>query len=360
MTADRTERCRGRSCGFTLVELLVVITIIGILVSLLLPAVQAAREAGRRTQCANNLKQIGLALLTRESGFGSLPPGVMARQRFSYNYDLTSTGTGGFEWVYFLDIVMPYLEENNYYKLVGGAQFNLQNPWYEPSVWPTAASGHSIPTLLCPSDFTTGSLKTMSSLTAFPLTMPASNYLGIFSGLNDWDNYKLTGNGDPATDGSPPDTPKLYQHAAFGYYSGVRIADIQDGTSNTMAVAEYLTGIDGSDMRGFFNTNRAGSQFLYTTLGPNSYAPDNLLSWNEGFCPTDMTHNRPDLSLPCTPGPTDSNYASPRSRHSGGVNAVFCDGSVHFIKNEVNETLWQNLGWIADEVMGGPKGTGTY
>jgi prepilin-type processing-associated H-X9-DG protein len=110
--------------------------------------------------------------------------------------------------------------------------------------------------------------------------------------------------------------------------------------------------MDQTDMRGFFNTNRAGCQFLYATLGPNSYAPDNMLSWNEGFCPTDMARNLPQQGLPCTPGPTDSNYASPRSRHSGGVNVVYCDGSVHFIPNEINEPVWQNLAWIADQVMG--------
>ena len=169
-------------------------------------------------------------------------------------------------------------------------------------------------------------------------TLPASNYLGLFCGLNDGENYNQT-------------NPKAA--AVFRFNQRVTIAEIKDGTSNTMAVAEYLTGLDTNDVRGFFYTNRAGCQFLYVTLGPNSRAPDNLLSWHPGFCPTDNSHNRPDQNLPCTPGDTDQNYASPRSRHPGGVNVVFCDGSVHFMSDSIATPTWQTLGWIADGAIPG-------
>ena len=106
--------------------------------------------------------------------------------------------------------------------------------------------------------------------------------------------------------------------------------------------------MDIKDTRGEFYTNRAGCQFLYVTLGPNSRAPDNLLSWHPGFCPPDGSRNRPKQNLPCTPGDTDVNYASPRSRHPGGVNVLFGDGSVHFIQDAVDSTTWQGLGWMAD------------
>ena len=101
-------------------------------------------------------------------------------------------------------------------------------------------------------------------------------------------------------------------------------------------------------MRGGFVTNRAGCQFLYVTLTPNSPMPDNLLIWHTAFCPPDGRHNRPEMNLPCTPGYTDANYASPRSRHPGGVNVLFCDGSVRFVQNEIDLQTWRSLGWIAD------------
>src|SRR5664280_1708397 len=99
--------------AFTLVELLVVITIIGILIALLLPAVQAAREAARAVQCGNNLKQIGIALNSFESSQGTFPPGIMSKSRFSYGYDPTSGA--GYEWPYFLDLLLPYLDQQPYY-----------------------------------------------------------------------------------------------------------------------------------------------------------------------------------------------------------------------------------------------------
>jgi prepilin-type processing-associated H-X9-DG protein len=167
--------------------------------------------------------------------------------------------------------------------------------------------------------------------------------------LNDYGNYKLTGNGDPAGDGGPtPSAPSPNTRAVFGYYNGTRMADVRDGTSSTIALAEYLTGIDSNDFRGGFWTNRAGCQFLYVTQGPNSGAPDNLLTWNESFCPPDNRYNKPALNLPCVGGNTDGNFASPRSRHAGGVNVVLCDGSVHFIADDIDLTTWQHLGWMND------------
>jgi prepilin-type N-terminal cleavage/methylation domain-containing protein/prepilin-type processing-associated H-X9-DG protein len=315
------------SAGFTLVELLVVITIIGILIALLLPAVQAAREAARIAHCQNNLKQIGLAMQNFESVNGKFPPGTMAKVRFSYTYDLKLTG--GYEWPYFLHYLLPQLEQEPYFKAVHGSRFDLPNPWLAAPDWPPTLNRVATAALLCPSDPLGGKLYAMRSYyvpNGPYLELPKSNYLGIFSGMND---------GDPYIDNNEA------RRAVFRPYKGTRVADIKDGTSHTMAVAEYLKGIDEYDLRGVYYTNRAGCQFLFVTLGPNSHAPDNLL---DGFCTPDR--NVPGANLPCVGGAT--NYASPRSCHPGGVNVAFCDASVHFIQDDIDTLAWRSLGWIAD------------
>ncbi len=336
----------------------------GILMALLLPAIQNVRESARRSQCSNNLKQLGVAMGNRETSEHKFPPGVMAKTRFSYNYDLGGApGTCqfcGWEWPYLLDYLLQYMDETPFARSLNAEQFNIPNPWYIPSSWPAAGMNVNLPEATCPSDTPDGAVKNIGAFTGYPngFMMPASNYLGIFGGLNDYQNYYLTGlTGLPnitpnsfvnSDDSGPFPLPTQNQRAVFGFYSGTRPADIRDGLSNTMAIAEYLNGIDYNDARGSFWTNRAGCQFLYVTQGPNSPSPDCLLGWSPGFCPTDNSHNRPDLGLPCYGAATDYNFASPRSRHTAGVNVLFCDGSVHFITDGINFPLWQNLGWIND------------
>ena len=297
--------------GFTLVELLVVITIIGILIALLLPAVQAAREAARKVQCSNNLKQIGVAMHSFESQNGTFPPG----------------GNTKYHWPYFLHFLLPFMEQSGYYEALHGPNFDMYASWVSPSTWPQITNGLVLPMLLCPSDGMGDSLKD-----AGPFKLTKSNYLGFFSGLSQSQAYHNT---DTAV------------QAVFRYDKGTPIAEIKDGTSNTMAAAEYLKGTDTQDVRGTIWTIRAGCQCLFVTLGPNSTAPDVAINADE-FCPPSGTHNQPEANLPCTQGPDDSTYASPRSRHPGGVSAVFCDGSVRFIQDGIDITTWHNLGWIND------------
>jgi prepilin-type N-terminal cleavage/methylation domain-containing protein/prepilin-type processing-associated H-X9-DG protein len=356
LTARLRERCLSRSegrhsGGFTLVELLVVIAIIGVLVALLLPAVQAAREAARRSKCENNLKQIGLGLATHESNFGRLPPGVAAFGRWSYTPNLPQLKN--YEFVYFLHIILPQLEQKSYHDTIGGPQFVTQgNPWESPQPAAfTAVTNVPLSVLLCPSDGqTTGMARANATL-----RLPKTNYLGFFSGLT---TGEATVNESGAQVGvQTPVVPLPRERAAvFGYGIGTRLALITDGTSQTMAVAEYLRGLDEDDARGNFWTNQAGCQFLHATTGPNSSAPDNLVSWHPGFCPPGSPHNRPEMNLPCTPGPGmgQQDYAASRSRHPGGVLTVFVDGHVKFMASSVNSTTvapfgtWQRLTWIDD------------
>jgi prepilin-type N-terminal cleavage/methylation domain-containing protein/prepilin-type processing-associated H-X9-DG protein len=318
----RSKAADRRTAGFTLVELLVVITIIGILIALLLPAVQSAREAARRAQCTSNLHQIGVALHGFAAHNNRFPPGINAKYRFCYDYSL-----GGYEWVYLLHLLMPFMEQETYYTAAHGPQFDINNPWYAPDQW-TAVPQMPFTAFLCPSDGFGENMVYWGP--TYPVQVAKSNYLGIFSGLND---------GDAVNDNNSS------RRAAFGYHRGRALEDIEDGTSHTMAVAEYLRGVAANDNRGDFWTNRAGCQTLFVTLGPNSTAPDNICYQ---FCPDGGSPSDSTLNLPCVPGGDDVNYASPRSRHPGGVNAAFCDGSVRFLQDEIDAATWQSLGWIAD------------
>jgi prepilin-type N-terminal cleavage/methylation domain-containing protein len=307
---------KARKRGFTLIELLVVIAIIAVLIALLLPAVQQARESARRTQCKNNLKQLGLALHNYHDISRTFPPGTISR---------TGGRFGGPEWPYFIHFLFPQFDQTATYNLYA-ADWGRIPPWSDPtsSVW-TANFQIGIPALQCPSDGLGGAVKTAGC----PMKLPTSNYLGFFSGLND---------GQTAADAGTTRT-------AFAINRGAQMRDFFDGTSNTMVMAEYLTGTK-DDWRGWLMTNRAGSQFMHATNGPNSTIGDNLLAYPYA-CTAAL--NLPLMNLPCTADANDvNNFATSRSRHIGGVHALLADGSVRFISNNINLPTYQSLCWIAD------------
>ena len=296
-----------RRSAFTLIELLVVIAIIAVLIALLLPAVQQAREAARRSQCKNNMKQLGLALHNYHDTFGRLPPGSIQPV----------------EWPYLLHFILPNIDQAPLYNLFA-ANWSRPAPWLDATQWP-ATLRVGIPALLCPSDGQSGLVKHADGT----VDLANSNYLGFFTGLND---------GDTNANVSATRT-------AFGVNRGAAIRDITDGTSNTMLMGEYLTGTP-IDWRGWPYTGRAASQFLHATNPPNSTAGDNILAYPAG-CTAAL--NLPLQNLPCIPdGVTANNFATSRSRHVGGAHVLMGDGAIRFVSANMSTATYRNLAWMAD------------
>ena len=378
-----SQNSPARRRGFTLVEMLVVIAIIATLVALLMPAVQGAREAARNTQCQNNLRQLGVALNHYASTAESFPPGISASSwnaRTDVAWDDPSNSKSQFyEWLCFLHLVLPQLDEANYYNALRGPLFRLQPPRLEPDGY-AAVNGKPIPSLLCPSDgqvgplWTTPSENGVSDYQCGGIQLAKSNYLGLFSGTNIADGLRrLDGVTSPIRGGRlHPLPPRSVsdRRAVFGFGTGTRQQTIRDGAANTIAVTEHLRGVSDRDGRGAFWYNDAGMQMLHAGLGPNASAADirrvntllssSALASDWGCARADSPNNSRNLNLPCTPGSvsgadaTIDDTAAARSRHRGGVNVVYCDGHVQFIDDTIDSNpvfpygTWQRLAWIDD------------
>ena len=324
------ERDSGRPgpgrWAFTLVELLVVIAIIGILIALLLPAVQAAREAARRMQCSNNLKQLGLAILNYENAHQVLPPsGIVAD---SPNRFECRSGTM-FSWIV---LILPQMEQGALH-----GQFDFRRSVIDQPGDPQAVH---VETLLCPSDSAARRFFVDATLTGGK-RLAKGNYAAFVSPFH--------------TDLQP-----RYPGALVG--TGQTIADIRDGTSNTIMLSEVRARQHQQDQRGAWALPWTGSTLLAFDMHQAKDASGNYLpgtyvanpgsvGWtqppNNQGPNMDMLYACPDEAdsqlqgMPCATWTESGGWnflsAAPRSNHPGGVHVAFVDGHVGFLLDGVDE-----------------------
>jgi len=341
------DEARRTSGGFTLVELLVVIAIIGVLVALLLPAVQAARESARRTQCTNNLKQLALACLNHESAMQSLPPGVPNCQTSGDFTKVTSaTGANCMGPVWLVQI-LPYMEEKPRYDNVMICVQNKANACEDCGVsgagspgWSPVGSNADIPpTYMCPSaepvDPAVGDFQTS-------VLLAKGNYAGNF-GANDYFSYqtpKLAGAFDVVDIRSyAPSAGATVGKWKVAPNQGVRLAYMIDGTTKTVLASEVLGYPSVADGRGAWTWPGMGGCSFTAKFVPNAI-PSGASVDTLTACETNIPATVP---MQCVAGSGSGVWASARSQHPGGVEVVMCDGSVQFVPDVVDPTVWSGL-----------------
>ncbi len=280
--------------GFTLVELLVVIAIIGILVALLLPAIQAAREAARRTRCSNNLKQLGLALHNYHDTHGRFPPATMITQTTPA---CTNMGLGTYQRFGWGVLILPHIEQAATYD-----RFDFSKAYNVAPNSDLDAGGAVIPTFICPSNVFSAPRCNFTG----GITQPTG--LGGLDDLSRTDYSPVSDSVDWTCDGV---WPKKNPNGIMGHFTGTGIKDVVDGTSNTLLLGEQANGT------------------------PGTYDCHTFVTF-DGF-DTANGINDPITAVPVG-GIWHFRNSGFSSYHPGGCHFVLADASVRFISENINQT----------------------
>jgi prepilin-type N-terminal cleavage/methylation domain-containing protein/prepilin-type processing-associated H-X9-DG protein len=349
----RSSSFQVRARAFTLIELLVVIAIIGILIALLLPAVQKIREAAARMSCSNNLKQLGLALHNYESGFGKMPSAFLGNTKPNVYVGYPDYF---FSWSALAQL-NPYLEQTNIYN-----NMDLTQPIYDPT------NNYSITTanqfavaqvvklFLCPSDL------------GQPVINPGDYGVQTMGPTN----YAVCV-GTGTTNGGAPYGSPLNSDGMFTGLQSLRFLDVSDGLSNTACMSESLLGQGPENFMGSTPPPPADPRYVYgyvgfgTPVNPTTCAAPT--TWNgsqrRGFtwasgemrCASYNHYYPPNsTNFDCVNNDlttiTAFAWRTARSNHPGGVNVLLGDGSVRFVSDGVNPATWRALSTRAGNETG--------
>ncbi len=302
------NRSLSRRVGFTLIELLVVIAIIAVLIALLLPAVQQAREAARRTQCKNNMKQIGLSLHNYESTNRCFPIGSFSPLSTVPNWRLQ---------------LFPYFDQS---ALFNRMDFTLAFTGNGVNTNTTTLSKLVLPAYVCPSS----ALDPCANLGNNTQFIQVPMYVGVAGATPDV---------AARTVGSSSNYGGFYTNNGMLLHNQTtRIRDAVDGTTNVIVVAEQSGRVGTSDIRSGYYGGYTGTSFVGAVTGTNPASAD---SWSCGLTSVQYKFNSPTAAAG-----SDNSYDANtviNSFHVGGVHALLGDGSVRFISDNIDFTVLRNI-----------------
>ena len=326
-----------RKRGFTLIELLVVIAIIAILIALLLPAVQQAREAARRTQCKNNLKQLGLAFHNYHDVYNRFPPGYVDFRDAGFTAAQLDDN-GHWAWSAFL---MPYIEQAALYN-----QLNVGNVTGSAAYDANQSSlQQTFNAFRCPSDAGAPNIHNPGTSPGYAIDLPGPG--GTNTGLP-ISNY-VVANNIVSVRNRRSNTPNRGDVGAIGAFyrnSNTAIRDITDGTSNTILAGERAYRLGNFLMH-------AGTLFLVRgnggSAGGGPTAQDNGPSWNQGLMTIAASCRYPINPVLTTNGSSALNQSF-SSRHEGGAQFLMGDGAVRFISENIEADI-SGAPWVTNSII---------
>jgi prepilin-type N-terminal cleavage/methylation domain-containing protein/prepilin-type processing-associated H-X9-DG protein len=333
--------------GFTLIELLVVIAIIAVLIALLLPAVQSAREAARRAQCTNNLKQLGLAVQNYISSYSAFPPSGWDYFNWPTNLSPNTYADHSMK-----ARLLGFFEQQSLYNAI-----NFSFPviyWDGTAISNATISAINVAAFLCPSDANSGYVDTVATINGVTFLANQTNYPNTVGVTPTYGSGKATG-------------PCYFlNNAPWNASNALGLANVTDGTSNSAMFSEYVKSAGG----GFNPTSVNGPNDLLGMTFSIPWSTATGTSWGDYLvCQAATTldgdykgqlwadqdpgrgggymHTAPPNSKSCNGAYMVYGWVAASSFHPGGVNVAFIDGSVHFIKNSINYPTWLALGSIA-------------